>query len=472
MGTSGAGGRRPRGRRRRAALLGAGAAVTLVAAGCGGPSDAERAQVLRVAYQQFGGSENVPLWFDDLEERFEASHPGVDLQVTPVVAGGNDYFTKLNLMRGSPRTAPDVVLQDTFQINSDIEAGFLLPLDDRLAQWEDWPQFAGSEAATTGRDGRVYGVSMGTDTRGLWHNTDLLEEAGVETPWRPSTWEEVLDAARAVRDAGLTAPDGRDVIPLNVYGGSSVGEVTSMQGVQMLLAGTGDVLYDEETDRWVTGSRGFEDSMGFLSTVYAEGLGPSLDLALDPQLQYAMAGQLIPAQRVAIALDGSWQVTNWQEGGAGEWPEWTEVLDVAPMPTQEGQDPGAVSMSGGFAFGVSATAPDPDLAFELVAEAAGRESSLAYYLAAQQISVRADVTADPRYAEQNPRTAALTELVEVTRFRPAYQEYPRISNEISTVAESVITGERTPAEATADYDAAVTDIVGADATEDAAERAR
>ncbi|MEJ5945982.1 extracellular solute-binding protein [Pseudokineococcus basanitobsidens] len=444
-----------------AAVLALAAAVS----GCGQQDAAARADTLRVAYQQFGGGTSVPEWFAGVEAQFEEENPGVDVQLMPVVAGGNDYFTKLNLMRGSERTAPDVVLQDTFQINSDIEAGYLLPLDDRLAQWEDWPQFAGSEAATTGRDGSVYGVSMGTDTRGLWYNRDLLEEAGVEVPWQPRTWEDVLDAARAVRDAGLRSPDGQDVVPLNVYGGSSVGEVTSMQGVQMLLAGTGDTLYDDETQKWVVASQGFEDSMGFLDTVYSEDLGPSLALALDPQIQYAVAGQLIPDQRVAIALDGSWQVNNWQEGGAGAWPEWPETLDVAPMPTQDGQEPGAVSMSGGFAFAVSAGAPDPDLAFDFVTTAADAENSLGYYLAAQQISVRADVTDDPRYADQNAVIGKLTDLVDVTRYRPAYQEYPRISNEISTTAESVITGDRTPAQAMADYGDAVTGIVGEDDVE-------
>ncbi|GAA2029286.1 extracellular solute-binding protein [Pseudokineococcus marinus] len=435
----------------------------VLVAGCGQQDAGARADVLRVAYQQFGGTSPVDDWFADVAAQLEEEHPDVDVELMPVVAGGNDYFTKLNLMRGSSRTAPDVVLQDSFQINSDIEAGYLLPLDDRLAGWEDWPQFAGSEGATTGRDGSVYGVSMGTDTRALYYNRDLLEQAGVEVPWEPATWEEVLDGARAVRDAGLTSPDGSEVIPFNIYGGSSVGEVTSMQSVQMLLAGTGDELYDDESERWVTSSDGFRDTLGFLDTVYSEDLGPSLSLALDPQAQYAVAGTLIPAERVAIALDGSWQVENWREGGTSAWPGWTDTLGVAPMPTQDGEEPGAVSLSGGFALAVSAGAPDPDLAFDFLTTAGDYENSLAYYLAAQQISVRADVSEDPRYAEQNPTISAFSELVEVTRFRPAYQEYPRISNEISTTAESVITGERTPEEAMADYGEAVTQIVGEEA---------
>ncbi|WP_299036928.1 extracellular solute-binding protein [uncultured Pseudokineococcus sp.] len=443
-------------------MAGPAVVVLALATGCGQQGAAERADVLRVAYQQFGGTSPVDDWFADVAAEFEEANPGVDVQLMPVVAGGNDYFTKLNLMRGSQRTAPDVMLQDSFQINSDIEAGYLLPLDDRLAQWEDWPQFAGSEGATTGRDGSVYGVSMGTDTRALYYNRDLLAEAGVEVPWEPQTWEDVLDGARAVRDAGLTSPDGSPVIPFNIYGGSSVGEVTSMQSVQMLLAGTGDELYDDESERWVVASEGFEDSLAFLDTVYSEDLGPSLAMALDPQLQYAVAGQLIPQQRVAIALDGSWQVENWREGGTSAWDGWTETLGVAPMPTQDGQEPGAVSLSGGFALAVDAGAPEPDLAFEFITTAADYESSLAYYLAAQQISVRSDVSEDPRYAEQNPTISSFSDLVEVTRFRPAYQEYPRISSEISTTAESVITGDRTPEQAMADYGEAVTQIVGED----------
>ena len=78
--------------------------------------------------------------------------------------------------------------------------------------------------AVTSLDGTRYGVMLGTDVRGLWYRSDLLEQAGVPLPWEPSTWDEVLDTARAVR-----AEHGEDVVPLNVYAGTPAGEVAFFQ---------------------------------------------------------------------------------------------------------------------------------------------------------------------------------------------------------------------------------------------------
>ena len=59
----------------------------------------------------------------------------------------------------------------------------------------------------------------------------------------------------------------------------------------------------------------------------------------------------MPEGKVGIALDGSWVAGNWLESGVAPWPEWSEKMGTAPMPTQDGAAPGAVSMSGGWTLG-------------------------------------------------------------------------------------------------------------------------
>src|SRR5690606_40333499 len=103
----------------------------------------------------------------------------------------------LALMNRSPSTAPDVMYEDTYMIKSDVEAGYLAPLDDYLAEWDDWGQFVDSaKEAGAGDDGKIYGVPMGTDTRGLWFNKAVLADAGLPEDWAPKSWDELLDAAR------------------------------------------------------------------------------------------------------------------------------------------------------------------------------------------------------------------------------------------------------------------------------------
>jgi multiple sugar transport system substrate-binding protein len=78
--------------------------------------------------------------------------------------------------------------------------------------------------------------------------------------------------------------------------------------------------------------------------------------------------------------------------------------------------------------------------------------------------VRKDVAADPGYQSGNPFVKDVSDLVAVTRYRPATSDYPRISAAVQEATEAVITGSRTPEEAAADYDAAVAGIVGGDKT--------
>jgi multiple sugar transport system substrate-binding protein len=80
-----------------------------------------------VTYQQFGGSHAQEQFLTGVKAEFEKANPGVTLDLQPITASENDYYTKLQLqlqMR-SANTSPDVVYEDTFLINSDIEAGYL-----------------------------------------------------------------------------------------------------------------------------------------------------------------------------------------------------------------------------------------------------------------------------------------------------------------------------------------------------------
>ena len=77
-------------------------------------------------------------------------------------------------MSSSASTAPDVLYEDTFLVNSDVAAGYLTPLGSYLSKWSGWSQYsAAAKAAAKSNDGHTYGVSMGTDTRGLWYNKQL-----------------------------------------------------------------------------------------------------------------------------------------------------------------------------------------------------------------------------------------------------------------------------------------------------------
>lgn len=438
----------------------AASALVLALGACGsGSSGADDGATIKIAYQKFGNFTQADELFKDVKAAYEEDNPEVTIELVPIEASQNDYFTKLALMNRSPSTAPDLMYEDTFMIKSDVEAGYLLPIDEYLAEWEDWDQFVDqAKQAGLGDDGKTYGVPLGTDTRGLWFNKEVLAKAGLPEDWAPKTWDELLEAARAIKAADP------DVIPLNVYSGKPMGEASSMQGFEMLLYGTGGTLYDVESSRWVVGSQEFVDSLEFIRTIYSEGLAPTPQQALDPNVGNTVSAEWLPQGKLGIALDGSWMPGTWLEDGAAPWPEWTEVMGTAAMPTQHGQEPGAVSMSGGWTMAIGSGTKNPDVAFDVLTYAINKENALRFAIENSQIAVRTDVAAEPSYAEANPTVPFFSDLVEVTHFRPATSDYAQISNAIQVAMESVMTGQQSPEEAAAVYDEAVIGLVGEENT--------
>ncbi|MFJ2403383.1 extracellular solute-binding protein [Streptomyces xanthochromogenes] len=432
-----------------AAVLAAGAL-----AGCGGSgSDPD---TVKIAYNR--STDNKIRFKDaflaDVKKQFERAHPGKKAELVPIQAADNDYAAKVQQMMRSPKTAPDLVYEDTFRINADIGAGYLRPLDDYLSSWDQWGHFVDTaKAAAKAEDGRTYGVPDGTDTRGLWFNKQIFAKAGLPADWQPKNWAELLDAARTVKEK---VPG---VIPLNVYTGKAGGEASAMQGLEMLLYGTGaNPLYDPAAKKWVSGTQGFKDALDFVRTVYAEKLGPDPSDALDPNVGTHLATDWMPNGKLAIALDGSWLGQNWIDKGPKEWPAWSTTLGQAAMPTQYGQAPGKVSMSGGWTWAIPAQAANPALAFDFVKTLQTKENAVEWDVADAQIAVRTDVAADPTYLRSMPGITFFTGLVPTTHYRPALAVYPQVSTAIGEAMESVTTGGSAAAAAKA-YDDRLKSIV-------------
>ncbi len=431
------------------------AATTLTACGGGSGSDPD---TVKVSFKQ--STDNsvkvMDTYLADIKKQFEKAHPGKKVELVPIKAPDSEYYTKLQQMLRSPKTAPDLVYEDTFLINSDITSGYLKPLDAYLSKWPDWNRFIDTaKAAAKGEDGKTYGVPDGTDTRGLWFDKDIFARAGLPADWQPKTWNDVLTAARTIKKK---VPG---VIPFNVYTGKPVGEAATMQTFEMLLYGTNDgrtdPLYDKSGKKWIAGGQGFKDALAFVETVYAEKLGPDVSDALDPNVMTRVRGEWLPQGKLGIALDGSWLPQDWLPGSGHEWPEWSRELGLAAMPTQHGQAPGKVSMSGGWTWSIPAKAGNPDLAFEFVKTMQTKANAQKWYIANSGIAVREDVAEDPAYADAQPGIEFFTDLVASTHYRPAYPAYPKVSTAIQEAMESVTTGDASVDEATSAYTDALKD---------------
>ncbi|MFC7463783.1 substrate-binding domain-containing protein [Brachybacterium sp. GCM10030252] len=442
----------------------AGAAAVLPLTALAGCSSANRdPNLIRIAFQQFGSGTIKEEWITTAAQEFSEEHPELSVELVPIVASENDYFTKNELLMSSPRTSPDLVYEDSFILLSDVGAGYLQPITDLVEGFEHWDDIAdASKEAVTGEDGEVYGIPITTDTRALWFHKDVFAEAGLPEDWQPGSWEEILEAARTIRDSDSEAT------PLFIFAGTPQGEKASMQGFEMLLYGTGDGtgLYDRDAEKWILGSQGFIDSLTFLRTMFDEKLTLSLGQHLDPNISETIYTSLLPEGKLGILVDGSWISQNWTESAPAPWPEWPDVLGLADMPTQDGGGTGTVTLAGGWGLSIPHGVTDREVAFQFLEKLVSTETLVNYAISDNHITVREDVAQDERYLSYSPAVEYFTDLLETAYYRPALPSYPEVSSAIQEAMEAVMTGTE-PEAAAAEYDATVTDIVGPENVQEA-----
>ncbi len=180
-----------------------------------GLAQAASKTTLTVAYEYSPGSTSNPTgsFISTVAKEFEAKHPGVIVKPEEIIADEGAYYTKLDLEEQSAATAPNVVMQDTFLISSSESAGYLTNLTPYVEKWAGWKEFYPAFQKITEYNGKVWGISNGTDDRYLWYNKTLFKKAGLPVPWDPKNWSQVLAAAKTIKQK---LPG---VIPMNVYSG-------------------------------------------------------------------------------------------------------------------------------------------------------------------------------------------------------------------------------------------------------------
>ena len=136
----------------------------------------------------------APDWAIPSDEQLDAftEETGINVEVSEV--GWDDIREKLATAETAGETVADVVEVDWSWVGEFNAAGWLEPID--LADADD---FLTLDTFTV--DGKVLAVPYSNDYRIAYYNKDQFEKAGVTEA--PKTYDEVLDAARKVKAAGV-----------------------------------------------------------------------------------------------------------------------------------------------------------------------------------------------------------------------------------------------------------------------------
>jgi ABC-type glycerol-3-phosphate transport system substrate-binding protein len=143
---------------------------------------------------------NHPEWRDPMLEilaAFEESNPGITVELTGIPGG--DYPTKLQTALAGEAPS-DVLGMQEGMILSLSQTGGELPFLDLTGKID----ISGLTEPARGQvevDGKVYGTPLASYTVGIAYQKPIFAEHGLEPP---TTWQELMDVAQALKDAGET----------------------------------------------------------------------------------------------------------------------------------------------------------------------------------------------------------------------------------------------------------------------------
>lgn len=175
-------------------------ASALVLAGCTGGGTEPGGDVTLVIWDQ--QLENTNGWsevMDEVDSAFEDAHPGVTIDHVGQTTDSAAY-TQLLQTAFQAKEGPDVIMMQPANDGVYIYAEALTPLDELLD-----PALVGQIVglADTSVDGVLYGVPSGIQSMVVYYNKALFAQAGLDPEDAPTNFDELMEAAAALKAAGI-----------------------------------------------------------------------------------------------------------------------------------------------------------------------------------------------------------------------------------------------------------------------------
>lgn len=339
--------------------------------------------------------------------------------------------------------APDLAVFDHVWAPEFAAAGFLHPLEDLDHDWvrrEHDVDFLSSLADADRYQGHTFGVSAFAEVAGLWYSKRKLRAAGLEVP---TTWSELAAAARTLHAAHPASA------PLAIPGGTAGGETTAYCLIGLLASNGVDVIDDAGIG---IGSAASAQTMRFLRRLVTDDCLPATAVGYE----WDRAIHLLADGQAAITVGGSYEAETLAERtGAGQHGVW-DHFGFAPIPAgPQGQ---LASVAGAMIFAVFRQAAQPKEAMRLIERAVAPESLAASARRHGRVPSRRSAIAIA--APDVPILGRIAAILEGAVTRPWIPLYSRVSWQLQSMLESVLSGRIGPVPAAQHAAAMIAAITG------------
>jgi multiple sugar transport system substrate-binding protein len=370
---------------------------------------------------------------NEVATEFMAANPNIKVEMTYVpYEQVHDKF-----VTGAATNPPtyDVVMTDVVWYDEFISKGYLA--DTTAMATEDMKQniFPAAWNVVT-RNGKAYGMPWLLDTKYLFYNQDILKQAGFDNP--PTTWEELLTQAQAIKDKGL--------VEFPIVWSWSQAEA-AICDFTALLYGNGGKFLDEN------GKPAFNNAQG---VAVLEWMKKSIDDGLtNPASVSYLEGDVL---------------NTFNQGKAAFALNWLFMFDVANFDTENSQvtgkvgitnvpvfasvsgNPPSASVDGSSGFSITATSPNVEAAWKYVTFLTSMDTQMKYSsnqlpiwktayeganLETLKAAARSNPTTVPAFAAQFPYAV----------LRPNIAYYQEGSTALQLALQEALTGQKSPQEA-------------------------
>jgi multiple sugar transport system substrate-binding protein len=318
-----------------------------------------------ITFATWGGTEELDI-YNELIAEFEAE-TGIAVNINHIPAAGDYEQTLATLIAAG--NAPDVFFINNISLPGFAAQGAFLPLGPYLEEI-DLEDFFEAHLSAFEYDGELVAIPRDISNMVLFYNADMFREAGLDLPTDDWTWEEFLEAARALTQdtTGDGNPD-RFGFGFNAF----------WLFWQPWVWSAGGTFFAEDHSRFTLNEgAGLEGLEFFTALRCEENVAPTAAQAAD-----RAAHSMFADGDVAMIVDGRWRVAplNASEVVDFEW-------DVVQFPHGPA---GSIVDANGSGWGISSTSANPDAAWAFIQHVASPEAMTRFTEAGLIIPARRSV---------------------------------------------------------------------------------
>jgi raffinose/stachyose/melibiose transport system substrate-binding protein len=290
-------------------------------------------------------TEDLAVWQDKVLPAFEAAHPDIHVEFSPVNTNEYNAAIQSQIEGGA---GPDLITCRPFDVNAEwINRGYFSKLDG-LAGLDNFD--ATSRAAWTGTDGSSYCVPVAAVLAGFFYNADIFKELGLSVP---TTSDEFMAVLKAIKDNGKYTP-------------LAVGSAEAWQLAYNGLYSIGPAYWHGEEGRLglIDGTKKLTDPEFVAAIAALDAWKPFLPAGQE-SLQYADMTQLFTLGKAAILPDGSWNINQATSTGLN--------VGVFAPPVVKSGDQRYMQEMPDMAIGISAASKNQEAAKTFLTWVAGKD---------------------------------------------------------------------------------------------------